>query len=83
MPQRERLAMNFLMDRTAENWRAELARLKAAAGSCRTDAPVTAVTAMAGRFRWTCENSDVEGSILLAPTATPQLQELRFVASAR
>lgn len=76
--QRKWLAMNFLMDRSAEAWRAELARLQAATGVCRTAAPVTAVTAMAGRFRWACDKADVDGSILLAPTATPQLQELRL-----
>jgi serine-type D-Ala-D-Ala carboxypeptidase/endopeptidase len=81
--QRERLAMNFLMDRTAETWRAELARLKAQTGACRTDTPIVATTAMAGRFRWTCERADIAGSILLAPTATPQLQELRLSVVAR
>jgi CubicO group peptidase (beta-lactamase class C family) len=81
--QRERLAMNFLMDRSAVGWRAELARLKAATGACRTDAPITPTTAMAGRFSWECDNGRVTGSILLAPTATPQLQELRFAVAPR
>ena len=38
-PGQSRLAMNFLMDRSAENWAAEFARLKAQTGACRTDAP--------------------------------------------
>ena len=41
-PGRDRLAMNFLMDRSAENWAREFARLKAEAGACDTDAPITA-----------------------------------------
>jgi len=77
------LAMNFLMDRTAANWKAELARLKSEAGSCDTSAPITPTTALAGRFTWACEKGDVTGSILLAPTDAPTLQELRLAVTAR
>ncbi len=78
---RDRLAMNFLMDRTAENWKAELARLKAETGECRTDAPIAPTTAMAGDFVWTCDKGELHGSILLAPTPTPTLQELQLTVS--
>lgn len=80
MPARDRLAMNFLMDRTAENWKAELARLKATVGACKTDAAIVPGTAMAGSFVWSCEKGSIAGSILLAPTLTPTLQELRLAA---
>ncbi|URW76724.1 beta-lactamase family protein [Sphingomonas donggukensis] len=80
---RDRMAMNMLMDRSAANWRAELARLHGQVGACATDTPIEPVTAMAGRFRWRCDKGDLAGSILLAPTPVPSIQELRFVAVPR
>lgn len=75
---RGQLAMNFLMDRSAQNWRADLAHLRQALGTCATDAPITATGALSGRFRWTCERGRLDGQLLLAPTATPQIQALRL-----
>jgi CubicO group peptidase (beta-lactamase class C family) len=72
------LAMNFLMDRSAEHWRRELEHLRRQVGSCDTGAPVTATGALAGTFAWTCERGRINGNILLAPTATPQIQALRL-----
>jgi CubicO group peptidase (beta-lactamase class C family) len=77
-PSRSRLAMNFLMDRSAENWARELARLKGEVGECATDAPITATGALAGRFQWTCERGRLDGQLLLAPTNPPTIQALRF-----
>jgi hypothetical protein len=77
-PGRHRLAMNFLMDRSAENWAREFARLKGETGTCRTDAPITATGALAGRFTWTCQKADLAGDLLLAPTNMPGIQALRF-----
>ena len=77
---RERLAMNFLMDRSAENWARELAQLKAEAGECETDAPITATGALSGRFAWTCARGTIEGQLLLAPTMPPTIQALRLRA---
>ncbi len=77
-PGRRRLAMNFLMDRSAENWAREFARLKGETGACRTDAPLTATGALAGRFTWACEKADLRGELLLAPTNPPTIQALRF-----
>lgn len=79
---KDRLAMNFLMDRDAPHWQAELARLRSEVGACTGDEAVTATTAMAGRFVWTCERGRIEGSLLLAPTATPTLQELKLGVAA-
>jgi CubicO group peptidase (beta-lactamase class C family) len=77
-PGQGRLAMNFLMDRSAENWTAEFARLKAQTGACRTDAPVTATGALSGLFTWTCERARLQGQLLLAPTSPPTIQALRL-----
>ena len=73
-----RVAMNFPLDRTADNWAKVLADLKAKSGSCDTSAPVTATGAMSGTFRWTCEKGAVQGQVLLAPTKPVTLQSLRF-----
>ncbi len=72
------LAMNFLMDRSAENWARELARLKTQVGACDTNAPVTATGALSGAFAWRCERGRLEGQILLAPTTPAGIQALRF-----
>ncbi len=79
---RASLAMNFLMDRDVPHWKAELAKLKAEAGDCSVAEPITASTAMAGRFTWVCAHGRVEGSLLLAPTGSPTLQELRLAVVA-
>ncbi|MDO7836064.1 serine hydrolase domain-containing protein [Sphingobium sp. HBC34] len=75
---RDRLAMNFLMDSDANNWTRKFAALKAEVGACRTDAPVTATGNLSGSFIWRCEKGRIAGTVLLAPTATAQLQELRI-----
>jgi len=77
-PGQSRLAMNFLMDRSVENWAAEFARLKAQTGSCRSDAPINATGALAGSFTWACERGTIQGQLLLAPTDPPTIQALRL-----
>jgi D-alanyl-D-alanine-carboxypeptidase/D-alanyl-D-alanine-endopeptidase len=54
-PAQSLLAMNFLMDRSPENWARELALLRDQAGACRTDTPIIATGALAGQFQWQCE----------------------------
>jgi D-alanyl-D-alanine-carboxypeptidase/D-alanyl-D-alanine-endopeptidase len=73
---RDLLAMNFLMDRDAEHWARDLAGLKTQVGACDTSAPITATGALSGDFTWRCEFGRVRGSVLLAPTAAPQIQAL-------
>ncbi|HEX6315895.1 MAG TPA: serine hydrolase domain-containing protein [Gemmatimonadaceae bacterium] len=80
-PGRSMLAVNFLMDRSAENWTRELEGLHRQAGSCRTDSPLTATGALAGNFRWTCERGLISGALLLAPTSPPTIQSLRFTVN--
>jgi hypothetical protein len=82
-PGRNLLAMNFLLDRTPENWRKEFARLKAETGACRTDAPIRATGALAGSFIWTCERANIDGNLLLAPTNPPTIQALRLSITQR
>jgi len=80
-PGRGLLAMNFLMDRSAENWRSEFERLRSEAGACNSDSPLTATGALAARFSWICERGRIDGQILLAPTNPPTIQALRFNVS--
>ena len=72
---REHLAMNFLLDRDAEGWSRELAKLKAEAGECETTAPITASGTLSGDFTWRCSNGRIEGSLTLAPTRSALIQE--------
>jgi D-alanyl-D-alanine-carboxypeptidase/D-alanyl-D-alanine-endopeptidase len=75
---RDALAMNFLMDRSAESWRLELARIRAQLGTCPTAEPMFATGALSTAFRWNCERGKLDGNILLAPTNPPTIQALRF-----
>lgn len=77
-PGRANLAMNFLMDRSAGNWAAEFARLKARTGTCETRAPINPTGALSVTFQWICERGAIQGQILLAPTSPPTIQALRF-----
>lgn len=80
-PGRKLLAMNFLMDRSSENWAKELAILRQKAGACRTDSPLTVTGALSGRFMWKCERAEVNGNLLLAPTNPPTIQSLNLEAA--
>ena len=73
-----KLAMNFLLDRSAENWAAELAKLKAAVGDCPTAEPLAPTGAMSASFRLNCAKGQLDGMLLLAPTNPATLQALRF-----
>jgi CubicO group peptidase (beta-lactamase class C family) len=82
-PGRDLLAMNFLMDRSEENWTREFTRLEGETGICRTDAPIVATGALSGRFTWNCERAEIEGALLLAPTHAAKIQALRFSIASR
>jgi CubicO group peptidase (beta-lactamase class C family) len=77
---RDLLAMNFLLDRTADGWARDLAQLKAQVGDCDASAPLTASGALTGDFTWHCAHGRVKGSLGLAPTRPPRIQELKFAA---
>ena len=72
------LAMNFLMDRSAANWRAEFARLKEQVGDCRTNSPIQPSGVLSGTFQWQCARGKLDGQLLLAPTNPAGIQALRF-----
>ncbi|MEA1013362.1 serine hydrolase domain-containing protein [Sphingosinicella sp. LY1275] len=81
-PARKLLAMNFLMDRSADNWRRELARLKKEVGECDTAAPIIATGALSGTFQWRCATGRLDGTLLLAPTDQAGIQALRLSIAA-
>jgi CubicO group peptidase (beta-lactamase class C family) len=74
----DHLAMNFLMDRSRENWRAELARLRGEVGGCDTASAVSPTGLLSGTFSWRCEHGRISGNLLLAPTTPATIQALRL-----
>lgn len=72
------LSMNFLMDRSVENWREEFARLKSTVGMCSAEEPLTATGLLSGTFAWHCEHGVIRGTLELSPTNPPRLQSLVF-----
>jgi D-alanyl-D-alanine-carboxypeptidase/D-alanyl-D-alanine-endopeptidase len=78
----QQLAMNFLMDRDAAGWRRDLASLMTKSGQCDTSAPVSATSMLAGEFVWRCTHGRVAGSVLLAPTIPPRIQEIKLAPKA-
>ena len=78
---RDRLAGNFLLDRSAEGWRRDLAGIRAQVGACPRDMPVYARGALSANFRWVCERGTVDGFLLLAPTTPVTIQQLRLTVT--
>ena len=70
--------MNFLLDRDAEHWAKEFARLKSEVGDCNTVSAVTATGTHSGDFTWSCAHGRLDGSLLLAPTRPERIQELEL-----
>lgn len=77
-PARAPLAVNVALDESLPRRAAAIAARKAAVGACRTDAPITPISAMEGTFRWICERGVVAGRIQRAPTPELSLQVLDF-----
>ena len=76
--QQPKLAMNVLMDHSIENWTKLITDVKAKSGECDTSAPIVATGNLAGRFSWRCNNGQVNGTLLLAPMKSTQIQALDF-----
>jgi serine-type D-Ala-D-Ala carboxypeptidase/endopeptidase len=72
------LAMNLLLDRSAEGWSRDLAKLKAQSGECETSELLTASGELTGDFTWRCTHGRVKGSLELAPTRPPRIQSLEL-----
>ena len=49
-----------------------------AVGACDTTAAIVPISAMEGRFEWSCERGRVAGRVQRAPTADLQLQVISF-----
>lgn len=72
------LAVNLLLDRDAARRRAEIATLKAGVGDCAMREPILPVSAMEGRFEWSCARGRVAGRVQRAPTPSLSLQVIDF-----
>ncbi|MFS0771437.1 serine hydrolase domain-containing protein [Sphingomonas sp. 1P08PE] len=72
------LAGNVLLDRSRERRRAEIAELGRTVGRCPMTEPIVPVSAMEGRFVWTCDTGKVAGRVQRAPTPSLSLQVLDF-----
>ncbi len=79
--QHTKLAMNVLLDRSVENWAKVIDETKAKSGECDTNAPFTPTGNLAGRFSWTCKTGQVNGTLLLAPIKSAQIQALDFTVT--
>lgn len=73
--------MNFLMDRSVENWAKQLATAKAKAGDCDTSALIVPIGNLTGRYNWTCKTGQLSGKLLLAPIKNAQIQALNFTVT--
>ena len=80
-PARAPLANNVVLDRDLKRRGKDIADLKRKVGACRTDAPITAISAMEGHFTWTCASGNVAGRVQRAPTPALSLQVLSFTAA--
>jgi CubicO group peptidase (beta-lactamase class C family) len=70
------LAVNFTLDRSAENWSKEFSRLKDKVGTCAAQEPIIATGLLSGSFTWSCEHGTLRGGIELSPTTPPRIQSL-------
>lgn len=76
---RSSLAMNFLMDRSAADWRSDLAALRTQLGACTGKGePPHPTGRLSGAFRWQCDKGILDGTILLAPTTPSTIQSLKL-----
>jgi CubicO group peptidase (beta-lactamase class C family) len=72
------LANNMLMDRDAAAWRTTLAGIKSEAGTCAMEEPIRPLSAMEGRFTWSCDHGRISGRVQRAPTNSVTIQALEF-----
>jgi CubicO group peptidase (beta-lactamase class C family) len=75
------LANNFLLDRDAERWKAEIARVKRDVGQCAGAEDIAPVSAMEGTFTWVCEKGRVRGRVQRAPTPEVTIQALSYTVA--
>jgi D-alanyl-D-alanine-carboxypeptidase/D-alanyl-D-alanine-endopeptidase len=76
------LANNVLMDHDVAAWKKIVADVKANVGQCPATEAITAVSAMEGKFTWTCTRGRVSGRVQRAPTQDMRIQALEFAPAA-
>jgi CubicO group peptidase (beta-lactamase class C family) len=76
------LANNMLMDRDVARWKTLIEGLKKEVGVCDMDEPVAPISAMEGKFVWTCEHGRIAGRVQRAPIQDVKLQALEFAVQA-
>ena len=72
------LANNMLLDDDRAGWAKMIAGVKAQAGECAGSEAIVPISAMEGRFSWTCSHGRVDGRVQRAPTPAMTLQALEF-----
>nr|WP_261292658.1 serine hydrolase domain-containing protein [Sphingomonas hylomeconis] len=72
------LADNVLLDHDVAAWRAMIAGVRGVVGECAMREPVVPISAMEGRFSWTCATGQVSGRVQRAPTPALSIQALEF-----
>lgn len=78
-PGMDDLADNFLMDRSAENWRRVFGQLKGEVGDCSAQEPIASAGLRTGEFTWACEHGSIQGTLELSPTDPALIQTLTLV----
>jgi len=76
------VANNMLMDKDAAAWAKMIDVVKTEVGTCAMDEPVKPVSAMEGKFSWTCSHGRVDGRVQRAPTHEILIQALEFAPAA-
>lgn len=76
------LAGNMLLDRDSAAWKTTIGSVKAEVGACAATEPPTPVSAMEGKFSWSCEHGRITGRVQRAPTRALAIQALDFSAAA-
>ena len=76
------LGSNMLLDRTADRWAKLVTDLKTEVGDCPANETIEPVSAMEGRFTWTCTHGRVQGRVQRSPNTNMEIQALSF-SSAR
>lgn len=76
------LANNVLMDHSAADWAKMIRDVRNEVGACAADEPISPISAMEGRFSWTCAHGRLTGRVQRAPTPQLSIQALDFAPAA-
>jgi serine-type D-Ala-D-Ala carboxypeptidase/endopeptidase len=72
------LANNVLMDHDRAAWAKMIGNVKKEVGECIANEAIVPVSAMEGRFNWSCSHGRVEGRVQRAPMSRLAIQALEF-----